>query len=402
MVNASLVFGYISCLLRYPGESNEDALARIGDYYDEDIASFSNSQLLAVINQWYNKDIALTPESLADITGTKVVEQGPVEQVSVYINAIRNSIREHRMREAGRKLAAGQMDIADAISAAEVTSMDCLSITEQLEIGSAMYHDLADNFDSPRIRFPWWGVNRMIPYVHNDDLIIFSGLTGAGKSSAALQMAIHNARYFPVIYFHNEDDEMNVALRIISQLQIVEDPNCTGSGLDYYKLLDSPRAHLSSVDHWRSIIPELVPGLNLVYCPGKTPEQIISTWRRLRKRLGIKLVIIDYLNKLEVSHLIKSRGSVAYGYEYAIELIKRECGHTGNMMPCVLVQQESEDRKTRDTRSGVIKGQVAISFERDTDQDGMKLTGSIVVRKANKGRTGATPARFVPQYMLWK
>jgi replicative DNA helicase len=265
----------------------------------------------------------------------------------------------------------------------------------------------------PNVTFPWRKIGEMVPYIYQDDLILLSGQSKMGKSSAAHQIAMVNARRMKVLYFHNEDNPMKLFLRRIAQAQYMKDPSLSGldnSGIDLYtlkypELLSTGMRDPKMLERLRReqnfIHLNIGDNIIYVYCPGWTADRITSMWRSIRMKQDIGLVIIDYLNKIESYEKAKRLGTMPYAMEYNVELFKREAGRKTAMTPCVVVQQENEDGTTRDTRSSYIKSQVHISLGRDQDHNGLIPDGWITVKRANDGMTGGVRAQFYADYMVW-
>ena len=212
-----------------------------------------------------------------------------------------------------------------------------------------------------------------------------------------------------MLYFHNEDNQLKLFLRRTAQSQLGLDPELRGpalaSTLSYRDLLShnvKSDAFMSQIErNSQDLLNHMHDNITYVYCSGWTAEQIIHEWRRIKSVQPLGLVIIDYLNKIESYAKIGKIGTMAGAMEYNVELFKREAGRKGQMTTCVLVQQENESGTTRDTRSSYIKSQVHVSFTRDTNENGMRLQGSIAILRANDGMTGRIEARFMPEYMIW-
>jgi len=284
-------------------------------------------------------------------------------------------------------------------------------MSDQTAIGLKLYRErvtaLAEG--KPRVAFPWPKLNEWVPFIYDDDMILLTGKSKTGKSSAAHQIAMYNASRIPVLYFHNEDNQLKLFLRRTAQSQLGLDPELRGpalaSTLSYRDLLShnvKSDAFMSQIErNSQDLLNHMHDNITYVYCSGWTAEQIIHEWRRIKSVQPLGLVIIDYLNKIESYAKIGKIGTMAGAMEYNVELFKREAGRKGQMTTCVLVQQENESGTTRDTRSSYIKSQVHVSFTRDTNENGMRLQGSIAILRANDGMTGRIEARFMPEYMIW-
>ena len=417
------ILSYLSCMLRFTGESNETALERFYEHYDYRIDYGKWEDLATLIEEHAHDGMSLTPRMLSELSSITVSTEGldPLAVDMYHSKIIKEHVRQIA-KTAGQRLMAVSSGNAsetidqiladvDVISEQRETSM---SLSTHSVVGMKMYQERVDEIASgrPRVSFPWQVVNEAIPFIYDDDLILLSGMSKVGKSSAAHQMALYNASKIHVLYFHNEDNTLKMFLRRIAQYQLARDPRPLTDGgpsnlgtLDYRTLLDSNiktdelMAHVERENAF--VLQKIGNRLTYVYCPGWTAEQITSEWRKQKRKSIVDLVVIDYLNKIETYSKAKTLGTMAGGMEYNVELFKREAGRKNSMTPCIVVQQENEDGSVRDTHSSYIKSQVHISFSRDTETDGMQLTGTLRVLRANDGMTGIWPARFYPPYMVW-
>lgn len=394
--------GYLACLCKFEGEDSETALGRVFSYYKPDL-----SPTVDVVAQYAYEGLALTPRMLADKTGVSVDQSGLTPQsVEMYSDMLGESARRRKIHQIGEQLVkTGDLNSAQnslmALGELEHDSGAVLGIQEHLLLGERLFTQRQEMIKSGAafVRFPWNKLNEMLPYIYSDDLILLSGDSKVGKSSAAHQIALRNARQLPVLYFHNEDNILKLHMRRLAQMQIEFDRELTGSSISYSDLVRNTVKGPNFLEVIKRtnelVLQQIGDRLTYVYCSGWTPERIVTEWRKQRRQKGIGLVIIDYLNKIEMSHLIKSRNNVAYAIDYTVELFKREAGLAQQQTPCILVQQENEDGSVRDGRSSYIKAQAHISLQRTP-------TGDIIeLMRANDGEPGQIPASFYPKYMLW-
>ncbi|MCK9598280.1 MAG: DnaB helicase C-terminal domain-containing protein [Sphaerochaeta sp.] len=394
--------GYIACLCKFEGEDNEAALGRVFAYYKPD-----THPVVDVVAQYAYEGLALTPRMLADKTGVVVDQTGLTPQsIELYTDMLGESERQRKIHAIGELLVKTGDFVSAQNSLMELGELQhdsgaVLGMQEHLLLGEQLFTQRQEMIRSGAafVRFPWNKLNEMLPYIYSDDLILLSGDSKVGKSSAAHQIALRNARQLPVLYFHNEDNILKLHMRRLAQMQIEFDRELAGSSISYADLvrntIKGPN-FLEVIKRTNELVLEQIGDrLTYVYCSGWTPERIVTEWRKQRRQKGIGLVIIDYLNKIEMSHLIKSRNNVAYAIDYTVELFKREAGLAQQQTPCILVQQENEDGSVRDGRSSYIKAQAHISLQRTP-------TGDIIeLMRANDGEPGQIMAKFFPKYMLW-
>jgi len=417
------ITSYLTCLLRFPGETNDGALERFYEHYDYSLEFGAMTALAVLIEEQAHNGIALTDRMVHELSGIEVNMEGlDPAAVDLYHQKLLANRKKDIVRNAGRRLLA--ISTGDSDETVDQVMIDVDIADEEKEVamdlpthsavGMKMYRDRVEDLASgrPRVSFPWEVLNNAVPFIYEDDLILLTGQSKYGKSSAAHQIALYNASRINVLYFHNEDNTLKMFLRRIAQYQLVRDPDPTTSGgpskmgtLDYRDLLNSNVKQQELIDHVEResafVLQKIGDRLTYVYCSGWTAEQITAEWRKQRRQREIGLVVIDYLNKIETLAKAKTLGGRAFGMEYNVELFKREAGRKGAMTPCLIVQQENEDGTVRDTRSSYIKSQIHISIERDVDDTGMQRSGHIKVLRANDGVTGSFKAMFAPEYMCW-
>ena len=406
MDKAKALSGYVACLLKFPDETEDNALDRFFTYYKPGLSSGAD-----LIAKYAYSGVAVTPRMFNDETGASINQNGlSPSSIKVYADELGESVRMAKLRNIGQKLVASQ-NVEEAMSAlveageSEGDLDSALNMAEHLTLGNTLFYQRQDMIraGAAQVRFPWNKLNDMLPYIYQDDLIILSGDSKVGKSSAAHQIALRNARFINVVYFHNEDNPLKLHMRRLAQMQVEFDPGFTGSGIHYVDLVRSTVKNDAFLQHVertnKLILKQIGDRMTYVYCSGWTPERICGEWARLRRLGHADLVVIDYLNKIEYGHLTRSRGnSPAYALDYTVELIKREAGRAGQPTPCILVQQENEDGHVRDSRSSYIKAQAHISLKRSQPGD---PGDEIRLLRANDGETGSIPATFYPNYMLW-
>lgn len=410
-------------MLRFPAESNDEAVERFYAFYDYSLEFGRWQPLAQLIEEQAHSGTALTPRMVSELAGITVDISGlDPTAAQLYRDKLLDARRKAQARTIGQRLlasASGQsgdtiesiLNDVDLSAEQRESSMD---LPTHSAVGMKMYLDRADELASGKIRvaFPWRQVNEAVPFIYDDDMILLTGMSKHGKSSAAHQIALYNASRMNVLYFHNEDNTLKMFLRRIAQYQLARDGDPLGAGgahklgtLDYRRLLNTEvktQELLAQIEAESNfVMQKLGDRLTYVYCAGWTADQIIAEWRRHRRQHPLGLVVIDYLNKIESYAKAKVIGTMAGAMEYNVELFKREAGRKGAMTPCLLIQQENEDGTVRDTRSSYIKSQIHLSVVRDVDESGIQTTGNIKVLRANDGVTGNWRAVFYPPYMVW-
>lgn len=121
------------------------------------------------------------------------------------------------------------------------------------------------------------------------ETIILAGLTSSGKTSLAMQIALHVAHTVPVAYFSLEMTQKQQVLRIISTLARVDGHRMRMGRLNTYELQDvgEALATFANLKFWLDCTPHL------------SALQVRSRVRRLRATKGLGLVVVDYLQKMK-------------------------------------------------------------------------------------------------------
>lgn len=121
------------------------------------------------------------------------------------------------------------------------------------------------------------------------NLVILGGRPSQGKSTIAAQIALHVAQTFPVAFFSVEMSEQEQAFRILATLAQVDGHQLQCGQLSMY---DQQRVAPALEDfHGRQLWLDESGTLS--------PLQIRSRARRLKARVGLGLVVVDYLQLLQ-------------------------------------------------------------------------------------------------------
>jgi len=126
------------------------------------------------------------------------------------------------------------------------------------------------------------------------DLILLAAKTGQGKTAVALNMARRVAIVdkIPTLYLNTEMSKEQIAMRLAGMM----------SGIDIY---DIRYGNIEDEGH-RHIVNQAGQIYNsklFVYnCPNLTKAKLISTVRKYQRQQGIKLVILDYIGRMDKLH----------------------------------------------------------------------------------------------------
>jgi len=436
--------GLVFSLIRRPGESTEDALARYADLPPidaDDIGDKSLRQLFQVIEQNAADDLATSTRLAAQATGidefeiVQRVESVDPDALAVYARDVLHHARQRQIKSAAEtavQAAAKDPDqaldeIAGAFAQIDLASDDGRigTIEERLKTGHIGLLQLQEEIRSgrPRPRFPLPGLNRLIPLVLPGQVILLTAKSKVGKTAFASQMFdINVASGLRGVYFHFEDTPQVMHLRRVARTQASfydfanARPKAGYTTAPFYRLLGKAPSgelgvtltdkELETVEAATKLAESLLDNRGIeVYCAGWPMKRVIRIWRKLHLRLQAKgekldFVVIDYLNKADVS--LREVGILgmhgARGRD--TELVKQ----TAEALDCVafLLQQESDEGLPYETRQSLQESQAWISLQRERMLDGsLNPYGKAVVKNANMGETGEVNMRLFPSFMIF-
>ena len=420
--------GLVFSLLRRPGEDGMEALERVAllpvAVEPEDIVDAQLRKLMAVILENGAKEVSTSTKLAAQATGLDEFDliQGAESIDPSAINVYAFAVQHHTLKRAVTYAAEDAVEAARSLTPAE--ALDRINehfsgistaseedrigtINQRVDEGRQMLiarQQSMSNGDE-RVSFPLTRVNHMVPYLLPGQMILLTGQTKVGKSSFAAQLYDANIkRGLRGIYFHFEDTPEVMDLRRIARQMA----RYGAGGVALRTML----ANILTTEQWekieeiRSSITEWGERGTEVYAAGWSMEQVCRVWWRLcmqAKAAGdpIDFVVVDYLNKAELSpQKLRAYGLYAARGRDA-ELVKRTSEAT--RVVSFLVQQEGIDGNPYETKQSWQKSQAWISLQRERQGDqSLSLTGQVVVKNANMGSTGAVPAEFLPEYMLWQ
>jgi len=152
------------------------------------------------------------------------------------------------------------------------------------------------------------------------DLIILAGRPGMGKTSVAIEYAVHAAmKKFPVVIFTLEMSSIQLVAKILAKETGLMASEIAGSRLDTYK-----HDYLEKNTNVFNKVP-----LFIDETPSISLNMLRSKARKLKREKGIKLIIIDYLqlmsgtpNKNREQEIAEiSRGLKGLGKELEVTVI---------------------------------------------------------------------------------
>ncbi|MFY7819582.1 MAG: replicative DNA helicase [Rhodoluna sp.] len=318
-----------------------------------------------------------------------------------------------RLVEAGTKIAASgyaaEGDVIDLINAAQsdIFAVGTTSLRDQYSplndaIGMAVKEiEFAEGNDGEIVGVPTgiFEVDMMTHGLHPGQLVILAARPGVGKSTFALDIARNAAirHKLPSLFFSLEMSKAEIAMRLLS------------AESDIY--LKSMRQGKMSHDDWtkmanvRGSISDAP--LYIDDSPNLTLAEIRSKARRLTNELGLKLIVIDYLQLLSSGKKVESRQQEVSEFSRSLKLLAKELE-----IPVIAIAQlnrGSEEKKDKKPElhhlreSGSLEQDadlVLLLHREDIGQKEHPRAGEadIIIAKQRNGPTGTVISLFQGQY----
>jgi replicative DNA helicase len=318
-----------------------------------------------------------------------------------------------RLVEAGTKIAASgyaaEGDVIDLINAAQsdIFAVGTTSLRDQYSplndaIGMAVKEiEFAEGNDGEIVGVPTgiYEVDMMTHGLHPGQLVILAARPGVGKSTFALDIARNAAirHKLPSLFFSLEMSKAEIAMRLLS------------AESDIY--LKSMRQGKMSHDDWtkmanvRGSISDAP--LYIDDSPNLTLAEIRSKARRLTNELGLKLIVIDYLQLLSSGKKVESRQQEVSEFSRSLKLLAKELE-----IPVIAIAQlnrGSEEKKDKKPElhhlreSGSLEQDadlVLLLHREDIGQKEHPRAGEadIIIAKQRNGPTGTVISLFQGQY----
>lgn len=235
--------------------------------------------------------------------------------------------------------------------------------------------------------------------LHGGQLIILAARPGVGKSTLALDFARNAAiqQKQPVLFFSLEMSRAEIALRLLSAEANVRLQNMRAGtiGQDDWKKLANVRGALND----SPLFIDDSPNLTLV--------EIRAKCRRLASSLGLKLIVIDYIQLLTSGKKVESRQQEVSEFSRSLKLLAKELN-----IPVIAISQlnRNSEQKT-DKKPEISHLRESGSLEQDADvvillhREDMGIKdhprageADIILAKQRSGPTDTVPVLFQGMY----
>jgi replicative DNA helicase len=234
---------------------------------------------------------------------------------------------------------------------------------------------------------------------HPGQLIIVAARPAVGKSTIALDFARHAAikANKPTIFFSLEMGRAEIAMRLLSAESNIQLQNMRKGTIG-----DTEWSRLAQVRGQINDAP-----LYIDDSPNLTLVEIRAKCRRLAQRVGLKMVVIDYIQLMTSGKKVESRQQEVSEFSRALKLLAKEL-----QVPVIALSQlNRQAEQTKDKKPEISHLRESGSLEQDADvvillhREGIgerdhprAAEADIILAKQRSGPTGTVTVAFQGQY----
>ncbi len=236
----------------------------------------------------------------------------------------------------------------------------------------------------------------MINGLQPSDLVIVAGRPSMGKTAFAMNIARSAAikQHVPVVIFSMEMPKEQIAMRMLASLARVDQ-----------KKISTGKVAAADWPRLTSAVQLLDENVNLFIddTPALNPNEIRSRCRRLKREQGLGLVVIDYLQLMQVSRATENRATEIAEISRSLKALAREIG-----CPIIALSQLNRALELRQDKtpmmsdlreSGAIEQDADLImfiyreevYDEETEKKGL---ADIIIGKHRNGPTGKVELRF--------
>ena len=235
--------------------------------------------------------------------------------------------------------------------------------------------------------------------LHPGQLIILAARPAVGKSTLALDFARHASirAKKPTIFFSLEMGRTEIAMRMLSAESSIDLQSMRKGTIS-----DSDWARLAAVRGQINDAP-----LYIDDSPNLTLVEIRAKCRRLAQRVGLKMVVIDYIQLMTSGKKVESRQQEVSEFSRALKLLAKEL-----QVPVIALSQlNRQAEQTKDKKPEISHLRESGSLEQDADvvillhREGIGERdhprageADIILAKQRSGPTGTVTVAFQGQY----
>jgi replicative DNA helicase len=242
-------------------------------------------------------------------------------------------------------------------------------------------------------------LDNMTHGLHPGQLVIVAARPAVGKSTLALDFARHAAikKRKAVIFFSLEMSRSEIAMRMLSaETQIPLQNMRKGS------MTETDWARIADVRSKISDAP-----LYIDDSPNLTMVEIRAKSRRIAERVGLQMIVIDYLQLLTSGKKVESRQQEVSEFSRALKLLAKELG-----VPLIAISQlNRKSEEAKDKKPDISQLRESGSLEQDADvvillhrpdmgekEHDRAGEADLILAKQRNGPTGTITVAFQGQY----
>jgi replicative DNA helicase len=332
---------------------------------------------------------------------------------SFYAKIVQEKATLRRLVEVGTRIAqmgyANEGEVEDLVNQAQAdiygvtqsgTGEDYVGLSDSIEAAIAEI-EAAQNRGGDLVGVPtgFIELDAMTHGLHPGQLIILAARPAVGKSTLALDFARHAALRTDkaTLFFSLEMGRAEIAMRMLSaESQIPLQSMRKGT------IADSDWTRLAQVRGQINDAP-----LYIDDSPNMTLVEIRAKCRRLAQRVGLKMIVIDYIQLLSSGKKVESRQQEVSEFSRALKLLAKELN-----VPVIAISQlnrqaeQSKDKKPelshlRESGSLEQDADVVVLLHREAigDVDHPRAgEADLIVAKQRSGPTGTIVVAFQGHY----
>ena len=230
------------------------------------------------------------------------------------------------------------------------------------------------------------------------DLIILAARPSMGKTALSLNFALHNALYQKkkVAFFSLEMSKESVLMRLLSSLSQINLSQIMSGQIEESRWSDliNSAGHLSSIDFF---IDDSSP---------LSPYDIRSKARRLKSKKGLDLIVVDYLQLMQLPEKSETREREVSEMSRLLKSFAKELE-----IPIITLSQLNRGVEGRANRRPILSDlRESGAIEQDADlimmlyreayyeEDSNDNIAEVIINKHRNGPTGTVELKWVPEY----
>lgn len=244
---------------------------------------------------------------------------------------------------------------------------------------------------------PFTDLNKLTSGLQPSDLIIVAARPSMGKTAFALNLAQHAAVKAgkTVVIFSLEMSREQLAMRMLS----------SEANLDMQKVKTGQTDDADIIRASEALDPLTHANIYIDDTAGVSVPEVRSKCRRLKSRVGLDLIVIDYLQLMQTSGKSDNRVQEISEMTRALKIMARELN-----VPIILLSQLSRASEKRESKRPVMSDlRESGAIEQDADiiillhrpavfDDTCDNTAEIIVAKHRNGPVDTVELMWVPQY----